>query len=543
MPTTQCEPLAELLSESAERFTSQYDFDLLLRDIAKQARRVLPAERVIVYSNVDDRLAAAAGSPALRPDAAPSEAARQCVSRLQPVLTDPAADASRRASLSVPLMASQNRVLAAIEWAAGADAEPFTEADAQTTQAFARIAAIAVDRARLFFRIDEWRKSVESLILFNATVNQPLEPRRMVRELVTNVAGFLEAQGGMSGLAVETDAGVELQCDGFFYQGEWRDFRRAWAEGQGIPGTVRETQFPYLNADYTADPLHEHQLAERFDLGPCVCVPIKNRREEVLGFFQLNRRSGAAAFTWQDAAFLESLGNTAAVAIENAMLVESLELKTQQVKNLSQDSVRRLEDERRHIARELHDGIGQILVGLNLRLQLLSGLLTPDQESARGELDDLRRHVSGAAVELRDMAKRLRPPTLDELGFESTVRGLVAEFRAHAAFSITLQFGSKPELSNDEETTLYRVTQECLTNIVKHAEASRVEVWFGRTNGQQILRITDDGVGFSPHQVSEGLGHIGISERVTMLGGRVEIDSAPGQGTSIAVTFYDGDPA
>ncbi|MEN1680147.1 MAG: GAF domain-containing protein [Planctomycetota bacterium] len=532
----------ESLSEVAAKLIAQHDFSQLLVDIADHASGLFPSHHVVVYSNVDRNFTAAVDR---RPQQLRSrlaiEHARLCVSRLVPVVQGDDNDPTTR-SLSVPLVASQNRVLAVLQIVAPDDAGGFGDADVQLSEALARVATIAVDRACLFFRINEWRNSVESLLLFNATVNQQLKPERMVRELVTEVTGFLDAQGGMAGVFAGDGADAALQCDGFYYGDLWADFSREWRAGEGIPGAVMETQFPYLCEDYSADAQRELDLAGGFDLGPCVCVPIKNPREEVLGFFQLHRPHGAEPFTWQDAAFLESLGNTAAVAIENARLMESLELKTRQIESLSRDNVRRLEEERSHIARELHDGVGQVLVGLNLRLQMIGALLTPEQKLARDELGELRRHVSAAAGDLRDMAKRLRPPTLDELGFEASLQGLVADFRAHADFSIDLTLDAKPELTAEQQTALYRVVQECLTNVVKHASATEVQVWFGRSEGRQALRVTDDGEGFSPTDASEGLGHIGIAERMTMLGGSVRINSVPGQGTTVEAILQGGDP-
>ena len=303
----------------------------------------------------------------------------------------------------------------------------------------------------------------------------------MVRELVANVSGLLGAQGGMAGVAMRTESGVHLECDGFYFVDLWTSFSRRWAPGEGIPGTVFQTQFPYLCSDYRQDSLRERDLSDAFELGSCICVPIKNRQEQVLGFFQLHRSQGEAEFTWQEAGFLETLGNTAAVAIENAKLLKSLEIKNEQVRSLSEDHVKRLEAERRHIARELHDETGQVLIGLKLRLQILGGLLNEDQADAKSALTELRTQVNDAAVQLKDMAKRLRPPTLDELGFEATLHELVGEFRRRRHIEVNLDMDIAPRLSGEEQTALYRIVQECLTNIAKHAQAELC--------GYHVLRI------------------------------------------------------
>ncbi|MAT70228.1 MAG: hypothetical protein CMJ58_11980 [Planctomycetaceae bacterium] len=530
----------EQLSVAAQCFAVQLDFKKLLGEIAAHAQQILPVDRVVAYSHIDGRLWAEAAYPQPIPTGGRvSEDVRWCVRYLKPRVTNtPQPDVPDiRNSICVPLLASQNRVLAVIEFRNKRSGGLFTEEDAQVAQCLARIAASALDRARLFFRMEEWRQSVETLLSFNATVNQQLEPEQMVRELVTNVIGFLEADGGLAGILIRTEAGLQMQCDGLYYAGLWSAFCRRWAPDEGIPGTVLETQFPYLTRDYKSDALADRDLCRSFDLGPCVCVPIKNPQEEVLGFFQLHRRAGEPEFTWQDAAFLEQLGGTAAVAIENARLVKSLELKNQQVKNLSRHHVHRLEQERRHIARELHDQTGQVLIGLKLRLQILDGLLSGEQSEVKGELTELRRQVNQAAVQLKDLSKRLRPPLLDELGFEASVRQLVSEFRQHASFVIGLEFASTPELSSEAETALFRTVQECLTNVAKHSRASRVDIRFGQREGRQVLRIVDDGDGFDPQAASTGLGHIGIKERVSMLGGRMHIETAVGAGVCVEVTL------
>ncbi len=483
-----------------------------------------------MYSNFDERLRPVVdfpSSPKL-PDAVP-EGVALCVRYLKSRVVN--------GSLCVPIVATQCRILGAIEFRRDGLAATFSSQDIQLAECIAEVASSAVDRARLFFRIEEWKRSMETLLSFNATVNQRLEPEVMLHELVTNVTGFLDADGGMSGLALRSDSDVVFQCEGFYFANQWHAFHRRWRSGEGLPGNVLRTEFPCLVEDYQADTLADRDLAARFDLGSTVCVPIKNSRELVLGFFQWHRRRGRPGFTWQDAAFLESLGNTAAVAIDNSRLVKSLELKNTQIKTLSLHHVQRLEEERKRIARELHDETGQVLIGLKLRLKILSGLLTGDQQDAKDELDELGSQLSSATAKLKDLAKRLRPPTLDELGFESAIRQLVSEFRRHTKLKIDVDFRSWPKLPSSSETALFRIVQECLTNVVKHAQATRVDISMVREQHRPVLRVADDGTGFDFDAPAGGLGLIGMRERVRILDGRIDVQSRLGHGTIISVTL------
>ncbi len=513
------------------------DYQSLLSEIAKHGYEILRADQVFVYSNVDNQLKVDAQSPNIGGmQIEVSQDAAWCVKYLQAKVSNDPIGADVRNSLCVPLVSTQNRVLAIIEARNKRTGGNFNENDVRVATCLARVAASAVDRGRLFFRIEEWRRSIETLLSFNATINQHLEPAEMVRELVANVTGFLEADGGAAGVVFQTDQGLVAECESFWFDGQWHPYERQWKPNEGIPGVVLNTEFPFLINDYQANSLADSAL-KKFNIGSCICVPIKNAKEEVLGFFKLHRHVGEPEFTWQDAAFLETLGNTAAVAIENARLVKSLELKNEQIKNLSQDHVRRLEEERRHIARELHDQTGQVLVSLKLRLQVLAGLLSAEQADAKQELAGLRGHVNQAASQLKDLAKRLRPPTLDELGFEASLRQLVAEFRRQVGFTISIDFQAPADLPNESETALFRIAQESLTNVTKHAAASNIQIVFQRRDANQVLFIRDDGTGFDPQMSTSGLGLIGIRERVKMLAGSVEIHSKIGSGTTIEITL------
>lgn len=267
-----------------------------------------------------------------------------------------------------------------------------------------------------------------------------------------------------------------------------------------------------------------------------MCVPIKDSSHAVLGFFELHRSEQRQPFTWHDAAFLESLANTTAVAIENARLVGALAVKNDEVRALSANHLMRLEGERQHIARELHDEAGQALVGIKLSLQAMAMAVPDSLPAIKEPLAQLRAQVNDATTRLRSLARRLRPPTLDQLGLDAALRQLAQEAGERAGFEVALDLEALPSrLSPHTETALFRITQEALTNVTNHADASRVEISLGLVDRSLHLRIADDGRGFEPTQATSGLGLLGVRERAGMLGGEATVISAVGRGTVVVV--------
>lgn len=549
----------EQISAAAGLFSLQLDHTQLLQEIARQAVDILRTDQCNVYKALEHGLTLGARHSAhdevLAVDRSPHADVDWVARYLHPKLSAgiSSSDGSLRNAICIPLVGTQNRVLGVIEVIGKRNGGLFSDGDVRVLLCLSRVATTAVDRALLFDRIEQWTRSMETLLSFNATVNQHLEPQEMVRQLVANVTGFLNADGGAAGIVFNVEGTPVAECDSVYFDSQWHAFPRQWRAKEGIPGTVLDTEFPFLVNDYQTHALADQELVRRFHVKSCICVPIKNATERVLGFFKLHRLAGKAEFTWQDAAFLESLGNTAAVAIENARLVQSLDRKNRQVKRLSEAHVRRLEEERKHIARELHDETGQVLIGLKLRLQVLSGLLSEQQEPARRELAELRSQVGDATAKLKDLAKRLRPPTLDELGFEATLRQLLAEYRRQVGDSTAffLDFSGAPQIGSEGLTALYRITQESLTNIVKHAGATVVHIRLSTHQGWQLFTIEDNGCGFDPDRLPQSnaidnsetrLGLVGMHERVKMIGGQLTIRSKLGEGTHIEVAFQNYGP-
>jgi len=203
------------------------------------------------------------------------------------------------------------------------------------------------------------------------------------------------------------------------------------------------------------------------------------------------------------------------------------------------------EEERRRIARELHDDTGQTLTLLLVRLKLLEN--AADSEARHEEIAALRALVSEAIDRVRQLALDLRPPALDHLGLAASIRSLVRQLKETTHLAIALELPERGiTFSPERAIAVYRIVQEALTNILKHGEAQHVQVKLSRQSEQLTIRIQDDGCGFDLHALERvrrqdtdgrGLGLFGMEERAHLIGGRFHIESQPGRGTTVQVTI------
>lgn len=230
-------------------------------------------------------------------------------------------------------------------------------------------------------------------------------------------------------------------------------------------------------------------------------------------------------------------------ASERALLIDQLELKRRHMAQLSRDLINAQENERKALARELHDELGQRLTALNLLLHRAR----PYLETEAGQpLWEQAEHELGALVGLvRDMSVSLRPPGLDFFGLEPTIRQLLARHLDGGPGWVFEYAGLPSRLAPTVEISVFRIVQESVTNIVRHAQACNVvvEIIGGTDDSELELIVRDDGRGFDAaswreHAVRTGsAGLAGMSERIELLGGSLEVDSAPGRGTRITATL------
>jgi signal transduction histidine kinase len=269
-----------------------------------------------------------------------------------------------------------------------------------------------------------------------------------------------------------------------------------------------------------------------------VVVPLV-AKERAVGL--LNLVCGSEAFGTQDLGLLMNLGQQLGIAIENARLLEELQRKEAVRGQLLRKVISAQEEERVRIARELHDEAGQALTSVLVGLKVMEK--ADDLEAAQALTSNLKEVVTQTIDAVHDLATELRPSVLDDLGLVPALaryaRSCPARFGFEASFEAT---GARAErLPREIETTLYRIAQEALTNVARHAKASHAGVLLQQRSDAVVLIVDDNGVGFDPEQTAnsagerERLGLYGIEERASLVGGRLTIESEPGGGTTLSV--------
>ncbi len=259
------------------------------------------------------------------------------------------------------------------------------------------------------------------------------------------------------------------------------------------------------------------------------------RGEDVIGVLVLVS-SASDPFTVLDEGFLAALGQQVGAALENANLYRSLQQRNEELARLSARMVDQHEEERRRLARELHDETAQVFSAVRMELGVLRKRVTPDVAERLEHVLDL---TDTGIQSIRNVTHRLRPSLLDDLGLAPALRSLTTEFGERSGSKVELSLPpSLPPLSHDAELALFRAMQEALSNVLRHAGASRVHISLVEEEGTLALRICDDGRGMPaepPVDRQEHMGIAGMRERITALGGTVAVESPAGGGFVVVV--------
>jgi signal transduction histidine kinase len=291
----------------------------------------------------------------------------------------------------------------------------------------------------------------------------------------------------------------------------------------GLLGAMLESERPYRTDDIRTHPRFRgwwpraHPTMRSF-LG----VPIV-ARGGIIGAFYITDKVGAEAFGEDDQQLIEMLAAHAAIAIENARLYErSRELS--------------VVEERNRVARELHDSVTQNLFGVVLAAEAASTLLDRDVDQARAQLQRVQELARAGMEELRSLIFELRPAALADEGLAATLRKHLGILRRVHDQEIALKVAGAPRPGGATDGDVFRIAQEAIHNAVRHAHAQRIDVGLSARNGDLLLTVDDDGVGFDPSAASlrsRRLGLTSMEERARAIGGTLTIDSQPGEGTRV----------
>ena len=410
-----------------------------------------------------------------------------------------------------------------------ADGGPFTEADEESIVILADWAAIAIDKARLYAAVESRRDHLE----------------RAVRGLDTTVA-IAQALGG------ETDLGrilelivkraralvgartlvIMLEDDDELVFAAGAGELPEGVRGQRMPveGTVTGQVLRSQRSERLRDAgsvLHVSMALLGLEADSALLVPLAFRGRSVGVLMALDRIGDEAAFDLEDERLLDAFAASAATAVATGKSVEAQQLR---------QSIEASEQERRRWARELHDETLQSLAGLRVGL---SSALRGDEQELRAAVASAVENVREEIANLRSLIVELRPAALDEYGAGAAIENLAERTAARQGIAIEAHVdlawerGEEPTRHTPElESTVYRLVQESVTNAVRHAGASRIEIQVRERDSCIDVAVSDDGHGFDLDAERRGFGLMGMRERVKLADGELDVETGP-SGTTV----------
>jgi signal transduction histidine kinase len=417
------------------------------------------------------------------------------------------------------------------------EGDQFSEQDEEAAVILADWAAIAIDNARLYETSERRRHELEK-------TSRGLEATRDVTvaiggevalehvlELIVKRGRVLIAARSLVIMLRDGDELVVHASAG--HVEEMHGARLPISESTS--GQVLEHQRPERIADVAARLRIASKELGVADAQTALLVPMVYRGEAVGVLAAFDRGEEGDVFSEDDEQILRLFAASAATAVALAQSVQADRLRS---------SLAAADHERRRWARELHDETLQGLGGL--RVLLSSARRRDDLQQAQQAMSEAMEHIDREIENLRSIITELRPAALDELGLGTAIEALLDRHREQSGVQVNGELGLadsglRERLDGELETTVYRLVQEALTNVAKHAHASHVRVAVTESDGELLIEVQDDGAGFDPHSASPGFGLAGMRERVVLAGGTLSVE--PGEGGTLVTARLPAHPS
>jgi signal transduction histidine kinase len=405
------------------------------------------------------------------------------------------------------------------EKANGAD---FSKEDEELVALLAGQAAVAIENARLYESATRWSQQLESLMEVGAALTRETElPKllelvtRRLRELIGARLVLIAVPSAEDSLRIEAADGEDAEE----FLGMTLD-RSSSKSGRVLDRRRSERLDSLID-----DPEVDREFARRMGMRAALFVPLLVGERPIGVIEAFDKLAADRRFSNDDLRVMEMFAAQAAMAVDTA---------TRVARDTFQRAVEAQELERKRLARELHDETGQALTSILLGLRSLEEV---DDEGLEEAVGNLRELVVQTLQDVRRLAVELRPTALDDFGLAAALERLANTFAEQTGTAVEFESRLAEErLPSDVETVLYRIVQEGLTNIVKHAHAEHVSIVLQRKDMAVTAVIEDDGRGFPADKHRDGgLGLIGMKERVELVNGRFKVESSEGVGTTLVV--------
>jgi signal transduction histidine kinase len=399
--------------------------------------------------------------------------------------------------------------------------EDFTDADEELLTLLASQAAVAIENARLYESATAWSRQLVSLNEIGGALVGELELTPLLGLIVQRLRELIGARV----VAIALPAGDEMRIEAAEGEG-MDDFAGVtFPRGGSKSGRVLERSGSERVDSLVEDPEAHQDVARRLGATTGLYVPLVVRNEPIGVLIAHDKLGPDPRFTGADLRLAEQFAVRAASAVSIS-------------RRVARDAMSRVvagqEVERRRLARELHDETGQALTSILLGLRAVDE--AGDRAAVQRAVADLRELVVATLQDVRRLAVQLRPKALDDFGLVAALERLVQTFSETTGIDAQLEARlGATRLPSDVETTLYRIVQEALTNVVKHAEAKSVSILLNRGEGTAIAVIEDDGRGFESADSGDGVGLLGMRERVELHDGRLIVESTPDGGTTLRI--------
>lgn len=385
-----------------------------------------------------------------------------------------------------------------------------------------------------FMKLAVWMEMVN-------TISSTLDIRQVLHVVAQLTADLFSAKSCIYLLDEEDQTLIPAVAVGS-YDPELRKNFKALRGTKPFPAITRviKTQQPVLVTPQNIHRFLTPDIIKDFNYGWMVLAPILVE-DKTIGVMQVDRPKETTGFDLEENEIIFAIARATAIAMENSRLIEVLEQKEQLLHQLVNKIITAQEDERKRLAADLHDGIIQSLIAIWYRLQRIKSAPETDPEKWYDEISDLTNLLSEQIQDIRRILYDLRPLILDNYGLIPAVESYVHNLQEKHNLPVEIVTSGKDKrLESKTEVTLFRILQEALANVIKHAHATQVKVKLAITKEEATLEVEDNGTGLdfallSAGQARNRLGLASIQERALLLAGSCNIDSQPGKGTHITV--------